>query len=180
MDAQHSSAMALPPSLTSCIKCSSCAGRRPLISDAEHEQPLCQVVKDHHDGKLTWQLITIGLLFAAAPSCHAAFILACTWLAYTTSPKARSRASCCGNYTPCTNYTCDLTWDILLLIFWVVMLGIVAAGLSLFDFLIKIIQDSSEAFFILGDGEAKFIDLIKDLTQEQKAVAAAVAKEHRL
>lgn len=63
----------------------------------------------------------------------AAFILSLTWLVFTASPRARSRAYCIGNHTLCVRYTCDMTWDILLVFFWTAMLAVVASGLAAFD-----------------------------------------------
>lgn len=68
----------------------------------------------------------------------AALILSLTWLVYTASPKARSRAHCCGNRAPCASYTCDMCWDIVLVLFWALMLAGLAGGLAVYDRLVQV------------------------------------------
>jgi hypothetical protein len=68
-----------------------------------------------------------------------------TWLCYTASPRARSRAHCCGNRVVCSRYTCDLTWDILLLIFWALMLAAVAGGLAFYPKLVDFVNKEKAA-----------------------------------
>lgn len=54
----------------------------------------------------------------------AAFILTFVWLIYTASNKRRSRATCCGGHDPCANYTCDIIWDIILLLIWAALFAL--------------------------------------------------------
>jgi hypothetical protein len=79
--------------------------------------------------------------------CHlAAFILALVWLIYTASPKARSRAHCFGNNIICARYTCDMTWDILFVFFWLFMLAAVAAGLAVWNTFVSYLNSNSDIF----------------------------------
>lgn len=64
---------------------------------------------------------------------HAAFILPLTWLILTAAPKARARAHCCGNHVLCVRYTCDMAWDIVLVLFWAFMLALVSFWLAVYD-----------------------------------------------
>jgi hypothetical protein len=74
----------------------------------------------------------------------AAFLLTATWLSYTASPHARADASCCGSNALCVDYTCDLTWDILLLFFWALMLAAVAGGLAFYSKLVEFMNGKNQ------------------------------------
>jgi small-conductance mechanosensitive channel len=84
--------------------------------------------------------VSLSHISRAAHLCLAAFFLTMTWLCYTVSTRARSRAHCCGNHVVCVRYTCDLTWDILLLFFWALMLAAVACGLAFYDKLVDVVD----------------------------------------
>ncbi len=51
---------------------------------------------------------------------------------FTASPQARSNAKSCGSSLPCTTYTCDFAWDIVLAILWLILL-IASAALGDMD-----------------------------------------------
>jgi hypothetical protein len=114
-------------------------------------------------------------------SVPAAFILACTWLAYTTSPKARSKAHCCGNHIICANYSCDLTWDVLLVFFWIVMLAALGAGLYFFDESIQLIRQKVPFIFLLEKVTRQLAPAdragVDSFTKEQYSVSLQTAEE---
>ena len=56
--------------------------------------------------------------------CPAALILSFVWLIYTLSRKRRAHATCFGNHRPCTNYTCDVAWDIVLSLIWAALFAL--------------------------------------------------------
>lgn len=60
-----------------------------------------------------------------------------TWLVFTASSRARARAHCCGNHAPCLRYSCDMAWDIVLVLFWALMLALMAANLHFVDHLVR-------------------------------------------
>jgi hypothetical protein len=57
----------------------------------------------------------------------AAFIISSIFAIYTSSSKARGSAQCLGNKAICAHYTCDLLWDAILTILWLVIF-LMAAG----------------------------------------------------
>lgn len=57
----------------------------------------------------------------------AAFIISSIFAIYTSSSKARGSAHCLGNKAICAHYTCDLLWDAILTILWLVIF-LMAAG----------------------------------------------------
>ncbi len=59
-------------------------------------------------------------------SLHADLALSITWLVFTASSQARSKANSCGNPVPCATYTCDFAWDIVFSLLWLTLLILTA------------------------------------------------------
>lgn len=119
------------------------------------------------------------------PAAHlslAALALSLTWLVYTASPRARSRAHCCGNRAVCARYTCDVAWDVLLLLFWALMLAAVAGSLALYGRLGELVDEMRAELEDRHIPRSSLPGPLKgvrwqDLSPIQKAVAGRLANE---
>jgi hypothetical protein len=67
------------------------------------------------------------LLLPACCVLPAGLSFSITWLVYTACPRQRARnARCMNKNTPgCMTYTCDMAWDIVLMVWWLCLIAVV-------------------------------------------------------